>query len=80
MKMKKNPFLEPLKGSETASTNHIPAALKTIPKLGDKKAAQLIERFGSLQKIASATLDDLVSVLGATLGQSVWELFNRKIN
>ena len=79
--MKKNPFLEPPKGSDTsASTKHIPAALKVIPKLGDKKAAQLIERFGSLQKVASATLDDLVSVLGATLGQTVWEFFNRRIN
>lgn len=75
-KLAKNPFLQPMKNHEEMSA-HISVALKNIPKVGDKKIMLLVERFGSLQNIAMASLEDLTSILGSSLAQFVWEYFNK---
>lgn len=67
----------PSKTEDATSSDYIIAALKVIPKLGDKKISLLIERYGSLKNIGSAKLDELSSLLGSALGQSVWEFFQR---
>lgn len=74
--MAKNPFLQPLKNKEEL-TAHMSVALKNIPKVGDKKIMLLVERFGSLQNIAMASVEDLSSVLGPSLAQFVWDYFNK---
>ena len=56
---------------------HISVALKNIPKVGDKKIMLLVERFGSLQNIAMAPLEDLASLLGSSLAQLVFDYFNK---
>ncbi len=67
--------MQPLKIQSDQST-HISNALKNVPKIGDKKIAMLVERFGSLQSIAMASVEDLTSLLGPTLAREVWDYFN----
>lgn len=78
-KITKNPFLQPLKNQEELSA-HISVALKNIPKVGDKKITLLVERFGSLQNLAMASVEDLASLLGASLAQLVWDYFNKWVH
>ena len=76
-KIAKNPFLQPWTNPENTKLDHITAALKNVPKIGDKKIALLIEKFGSLQNISKATVDEMTGLLGAALAKSVWEYFNK---
>lgn len=73
-KISKNPFMQPLK-IQSDQSNHISNALKNVPKIGDKKIAMLVERFGSLQSIAMASVEDL-SLLGPGLAREVRDYFN----
>lgn len=75
-KLSKNPFLQPIKNQAELSS-HISVALKNVPKVGDKKIMLLVERFGSLQNIAMASVEDLTILLGNSLAQSVWDYFNK---
>ena len=75
-KMSKNPFLVPLK-VDIKDTEHIISALRNIPKLGDKKIAQLLKQFPSLHGIATASVEQLAELLGFSLATSVWEYFNK---
>ncbi|XP_046441607.1 Fanconi anemia core complex-associated protein 24-like [Daphnia pulex] len=74
-KISKNPFMQPLK-IQSDQSNHISNALKNVPKIGDKKIAMLVERFGSLQSIAMAPVEDLTSLLGPGLAREVRDYFN----
>lgn len=53
------------------------AVLKNVPKLGDKKIALLLDRFGSLQNIATASLEEMTHLLGASSANHVWDYFNK---
>ena len=76
-KIAKNPFIQPWVSPENTKFDHIAAALKNVPKIGDKKIACLVEKFGSLQNISKATVEELTGLLGsAALAKSVWEYFN----
>lgn len=75
-KIAKNPLLQPIKNQEDLSS-HMTNALKNVPRVGDKKIALLIERFRSLQNIAMASVEELSSILGMSLGQLVWDYFNK---
>ena len=68
--------MQPLKSHEI-QIDPIATVLNNVPKIGEKKIALLIDRFGSLQNIAMATLDQLNPLLGPALAQSVWEYFNK---
>ena len=76
-KISKNPFMQPLKIQDDKSSQHISNALKCVPKIGDKKIAMIVERFGSLQSIAMASVEDFTSLLGPLLAREVWEYFNK---
>lgn len=76
-KISKNPFLHPSKIQDEELSAHVSIALKNIPKIGEKKIMMLMERFGSLHNIAIATVEDLSSLLGASLAQIVWDYFNK---
>jgi len=73
----KNPFKQPVARNPDEQNEHIVAALKNVPKIGDKKILQLLEKFGSLQNVATASLDELTSLLGPSLASSVWDYFNK---
>ena len=75
--MNKNTFLSVSKKSRDEDGPKLLSALKNVPKLGDKKVQQLLEKFDSIHSIATAPVEQLISVLGAAVGQSVWEYFNK---
>lgn len=69
--------MHPSKIQDEELSAHVSIALKNIPKIGEKKIMMLVERFGSLHNIAIATVEDLSSLLGASLAQIVWDYFNK---
>jgi len=75
-KIAKNPFLTPIKVEEN-DKDHMISTLKNIPKLGDKKIAQLLTKYPSLQRISSASVEELSELLGYSLADLVWEYFNK---
>lgn len=75
-KIAKNPFLTPIKVEEN-DKDHMISTLKNIPKLGDKKIAQLLTKYPSLQRISSASVEELSELLGFSLADLVWEYFNK---
>lgn len=56
---------------------HIISTLKNIPKLGDKKITQLLTKYPSLQRVSSASVEELSELLGYSLANLVWEYFNK---
>lgn len=68
--------MQPLKTQDEELSAHVSVTLKNIPKIGEKKIMMLVERFGSLHNIAMASVEDLSSLLGASLAQLVWDYFN----
>ncbi|HEX3580128.1 MAG TPA: helix-hairpin-helix domain-containing protein, partial [Thermoanaerobaculia bacterium] len=46
--------------------------LEDLPGIGEKRRKLLIERFGSLSAVKQASEQDLVHVLGRTVGQRVF--------
>ena len=47
--------------------------------LGEKRSRQLLSKFDSIQKISSASRDELAGILGASLARAVEDFFKRKI-
>jgi excinuclease ABC subunit C len=50
--------------------------LDALPGIGTKLRVTLLRRFGSVSKVAEATLAELTTVLGATRARGVYEHFN----
>jgi len=47
-----------------------------IPGLGPKQAKKLMAKFGSLANLTNASLGELESVLGLTVGMSVYQFLH----
>lgn len=47
------------------------SGLENIPGIGEKRRRALLDKFGSLAKIRSATVDELATVIGPKLAQTV---------
>ncbi|XP_069175566.1 Fanconi anemia core complex-associated protein 24 isoform X1 [Procambarus clarkii] len=75
-KFNSNPFrMKP----KTASTPDVDL-LKTmtvIPGLGDKRARQILQHFGSLQEISNTSQENLEKVVGAATASSVYKFFHQ---
>ena len=65
--------------SLSASDRHDHAA-RAIPGLGPKRAQALIRHFGSVRKVAMASVDELVAVegIGPALGATIQSSLNPK--
>lgn len=57
----------------------IKSILDEIPKVGEKKKKELIKHFGSVEKIASASIEDLTTVpgIGKKLAETIWHFLHR---
>jgi len=58
--------------------NNILLALVKIPNLSEKKARELLKRFGSLKGVARAKQYELAEVLGTNMARGVADFFKRK--
>lgn len=79
-KKKKNPFKLGAPKSNCAkkgALGPILTTLSTVPGLSDKKAKDLVERFGSLKAIATAEVADLAPVVGKATANSVHLFFHQ---
>jgi len=47
--------------------------LDDLPRIGAKRKRLLLERFGSVSAIKQASAQDLINVLGRTVGQGLWD-------
>jgi excinuclease ABC subunit C len=47
--------------------------LDDLPRIGAKRKRLLLERFGSVSAIKQASPQDLINVLGRTVGQGLWD-------
>lgn len=70
-----NPFCMKPKTVNSADAG-ILATATAVPGLGEKRARQLLEHFGSLHKIANATQENLASVVGNSTASSVYDFFH----
>ncbi|XP_042860487.1 Fanconi anemia core complex-associated protein 24-like [Penaeus japonicus] len=74
-KVNANPFCMKPK-TVNSSDAGILATTTAVPGLGEKRARQLLEHFGSLYKIANATQENLASVVGNSTASSVYDFFH----
>ena len=52
--------------------------LTAIPKVGEKRKLKLLRNFGSIERIAKATVEELSPFLGAKAAREVFEHFERQ--
>jgi len=78
--LKSNPFDFNHKESETRNKIHtdILLSLCKIPRLGEKKARMLLEKFGTIKAISKATEADLSTILGHSLSKDLFQFFHKK--
>jgi len=79
-KKKKNPFklgAPKSNGARKGALGPILTTLSTVPGLNDKKAKDLVEKFGSLQAIATAEVTHLAPVVGKATANSVHLFFRQ---
>ena len=53
------------------SKSQIESVLRTIPGVGDKTEQRLLLRFGSVARIATASLDDVSALVGRSLAEKI---------
>ena len=87
-KRRKNPFkfgvppqnkTESKKKSTLTITNTEQQTIKTlctIPNLGEKKAKQLLQRFGSIYEISNQSAETMAKVVGVSTATSVYNFLN----
>ena len=56
-------------------------AVASLPGVGEKLAKNLLERFGSVKKIAGATKEELMEVegIGEKKALALWKVFNMEM-
>ncbi|MFM8362171.1 MAG: helix-hairpin-helix domain-containing protein, partial [Haliscomenobacter sp.] len=60
-------------------SRHFPQTeLNDIPGIGEKIAGKLLTHFGSVKKIAAATLAEVAEVIGTAKATAVRNFFNQK--
>jgi excinuclease ABC subunit C len=52
--------------------------LTAIPGIGDKRKLKLLRNFGSLEKVAQATVEQLSPFVGAKAAQEIFEHFDKQ--
>ncbi|XP_076072991.1 Fanconi anemia core complex-associated protein 24-like isoform X2 [Mytilus galloprovincialis] len=64
-----NPFTK--KKRSTPLDQALLASVKSIPKLGEVKSRMLLEKFGSLQAISKASIQELTAVVGKASAEHI---------
>jgi excinuclease ABC subunit C len=59
------------------SKSQIESALRTIKGVGEKTEQRLLLRFGSVARIAAASVDDLAELVGRSLAENIHEQLNK---
>ena len=59
------------------SKSQIESALRTIKGVGEKTEQRLLLRFGSVARIASASVDDIAELVGRSLAEVILEQLNK---
>ena len=59
------------------SKSQIESALKSIKGVGDKTEQRLLLRFGSVARIAAASVDDVAALVGRSLAETILEQLNK---
>ena len=59
------------------SKSQIESALRTIKGVGEKTEQRLLLRFGSVARIASASVDDIAELVGRSLAETILEQLNK---
>ena len=59
------------------SKAQIESALRTIKGVGEKTEQRLLLRFGSVARIASASVDDIAELVGRSLAETILEQLNK---
>ncbi len=67
------------KEQPVAEASDASVALMNIPSVSKKRAAILLDRFGSVKKIALASEQDLVAAVGKVAGASVHKFFTKPL-
>ena len=62
------------------SKAQIESALRSIKGVGEKTEQRLLLRFGSVARIASASIDDIASLVGRTLAERIHDRLINKEN
>ncbi len=62
------------------SKAQIESVLRSIPGVGEKTEQRLLLRFGSVARIASASIDDIASLVGRTLAERIHDRLINKEN
>ena len=60
------------------SKSQIESALRNIKGVGDKTEQRLLLHFGSVARIAAATVDDIAVLVGPSLAQTIHDELNKK--
>ncbi|CAL4059859.1 unnamed protein product, partial [Meganyctiphanes norvegica] len=71
-----NPFLKRDKKANSPDLSMLNAVLK-IPGLGQKRALQIMDHYGSIFALAKASEDDLAKIVGKATGIAVYSFFNK---
>ena len=60
------------------SKAQVESVLRTIKGVGDKTEQRLLLRFGSVARIAAATVDEIAELVGRPLAERILETLNNK--